>query len=139
MNIESIVSDYGPYTITTALSTALSFVVFRGVFWRVLLLRRPWEDLRDAEALLALNAMLSIVIGIAASAAIYFKEGYGLVFVGGINFFISMIIPIVFLIGHLIARAATISVTNIDNMFAHKFGSLTDSSVKDDSKKTLEE
>lgn len=139
MSIESVFSDYGPYTITAALSTAVSFVVFRGVFWRVLLLRRPWEDLRDAEALLALNAMLSIVIGIAASAAIYFKEGYGLVFVGGINFFISMIIPIVFLIGHLIDRAATISVTNIDNMFARKFGSLTDSSVKDVSKETLEE
>lgn len=134
MTIESIIRDYGPYAITAALSTAISFIVFRGVFWRVLLLRRPWEDIRDAEALLALNAMLSIIIGIAASAAIYFKEGYGLVLVAGINFFISMIIPIIFLIGHLIDKAATISVTKIDNMFARKLGTLT-ASMEDDSKK----
>lgn len=125
MSVEHFLQDHVAFALTVILSVATSFVVFRGIFWRIILLNKPW-DIRDAQALLALNGMFSFVLGVFISTVEYIQHDGGLVFAALATFFISAIIPVIYLICTLTGRASRISVQAMDRIFARKLGSLTE-------------
>ena len=125
MTVEQFLQDHGAFALTVILSAAASFVVFRGIFWRIILIDKPW-DIRDAQAILALNAMISFVLGVFVSTIAYVQHEKGLLFAAQATFFVSAIVPVLYLICTLTGRASRISVQAMDRIFATKLGSLTE-------------